>query len=193
MNWFPMLLDDSGYQFHLVGIDFAAAVQKLLDAEVFGIVKEDGLRIYAIASSTPDFLVIGVNGIADLIVIDKAHIFFIDAHAKGGCGNNDINLIVHKSLLNLVALLRLHTRMIKSGVHSTFAQVMANFFGMLAGCGIDDPRFFSTDDSFEYRILFLHFILEEFHTEPEVGAIKALHDYARIVHVQALKYFFANG
>src|SRR5579884_114342 len=190
---FSMFLDDGGYQLNLVGVDFTAAGEELLEAEVFGVVKEDGPGIDAIAPGAPNFLIAGVNGIADIVVVDETDVFFVDAHAKGGGGNDYVDFAIHEGLLYGMAFLRLHASVIKEGFFVMRLQSMSDFFRMFACGDVDDARFFSAGDSLDQCLHFLSFIVEHFDAEPDVGAVKALHDNARVAHIQALQYLGADG
>src|SRR5689334_15199088 len=100
-----MLLNSLCYQLCFVHFNLAAASKKAANAKIFSIIEETGLCFPSVASSSSDFLIIGVDRIADVIVEDEADVLFIDAHAKGSGGNDDSYLIAHKHRLNIVAFL----------------------------------------------------------------------------------------
>ncbi len=53
-------------------------------------------------------------------MIDKPHIFFIDAHAERIRRDDHLGVTVHEALVYQVAFLRLQAAVIKNGVHAIF-------------------------------------------------------------------------
>ena len=66
-----------------------AFARKLLQLHDVGVVvKEQSIGRVAIATGTPDFLVITLNALGQIIMNNPAHIAFIYAHSKGDGGHN---------------------------------------------------------------------------------------------------------
>lgn len=61
---------------------------------------------------------------------DESDIWFVDAHSKGDCGDNDMNLIVHPLFLCIFFILFREISVIVSCFVSSFVQLLADFFAL---------------------------------------------------------------
>ena len=99
----------------LVDLDVPAG-EEAPQPDVLGAVEEHDLGRLAVAPRAPDLLVVGVERLGDLGVEDPAHVVLVDAHAERGRRHDDVERAVHEALLDVVALVRLHPRVVGGGV-----------------------------------------------------------------------------
>ena len=58
-----------------------------------------GIGRQAVTAGTPGFLIVGLDTLGQVQVRDKAHVGFVDTHAKGDGGNHDQAVFIEKALL----------------------------------------------------------------------------------------------
>src|SRR5215831_15607769 len=105
-----------------------------MQAQIFRIIEENCFGLFAVTSSASDLLVVGIDRITDLIMIHKAYIAFVDAHAERSSRDNNLKLVVHKRLLRLLTILCPHASMIGSCFYALLAEGLSQLFCMFA-CG----------------------------------------------------------
>ena len=119
----------------LVDLDVAAG-EEALQADVLGPVEEHDLGGLAVAPGAPGLLVVGVERLGDLGVVDPAHVVLVDAHPERGGGDDDADLAVHEALLDRVALVGLHPRVVGGGARDRLRERL----GLTPRRDVDDPR-----------------------------------------------------
>ena len=67
-----------------------------------------------VPSGASDLLVVAFDILGQVKVDDEAHVGFVDAHAKGDGGDNDLHVVADEGFLIAVALGILQTRMIRA-------------------------------------------------------------------------------
>ena len=70
-----------------------------MDALIFQAIEEGGVRGLAVAAGSAGFLVVGFEGVGELVVVDEADVGLVDAEAEGLGGDHDFELVVHEGLL----------------------------------------------------------------------------------------------
>ena len=92
----------------------------------------------AVAARTPRFLVIGFNALRQAEVGDKAHVGFVDAHAKRNRGDNHHTIFAQETLLMPAARVIRKTRVVGQRVTPTGAQPLGDLLHFFARQAIDD-------------------------------------------------------
>src|SRR5438045_8950810 len=103
-----MFQDDFCHQLYLVCINLATAGQKAVNGEVLGAVEQDGIGSFAISPGASDLLVIGIDGIADIVVENETDVFLVTTNAKGGGSDNHLCLILPEALIHRFSIFNLH-------------------------------------------------------------------------------------
>ncbi len=96
------------------------------------------MALSAIPSGPARFLIVGLEGLGHVVVDDKTHVGFVDAHAKGNGGDNDIDILHQELVLSARTLCRIHARMVRRRLYSIDLQGVGDFFHLLSAQAIDD-------------------------------------------------------
>ena len=135
----PAVLDRLQDGADLGQVDLPAAGEEAAQAEVLGAVEEHGLGGRAVAPGAPDLLVVGVERLGDLRVDDPADVRLVDAHAEGGRGDHDVEVVVHEPLLDVVAVAAAHAAVVGGRAQAVLAQPGGELLGRAPGRHVEDP------------------------------------------------------
>ena len=97
-----------------------------------------GHRGQAIAAAPARFLVVGLQALGQIHVGHKAHIRFVDAHAKGDRGHHDHAAVAAKALQHGRAPLVIKAGVIGQGVKAGAGQLLRQAVDPLTRTGVDD-------------------------------------------------------
>ena len=95
--------EDFGDAFEVGGGGVVFLEEELLEAAVGEAVEEDGAGGKAVATGAADLLVVGFDGAGEGDVDDGADVGFVDAHAEGDGGDDDVELAAKEGALDAVA------------------------------------------------------------------------------------------
>ena len=84
------------------------------------IIQQHGIGLFSVSSGTSRLLEIGFDGVGTINVHHKAHVRFVDAHAKRIRGHHDAYMIIHPFFLPHVFGEMLQPRMIGGGCDVVF-------------------------------------------------------------------------
>ena len=97
-----------------------------------------GMGGLSIASRPPNFLVIGFQGRRQIGVNHKAHVWFVDAHAKCNGGNNDDTVLTLEPRLMVGARQCVHAGMVGQGLDALRLQPRGGLFDFAPRQAVDD-------------------------------------------------------
>ena len=95
----------------------------------------------AIAARPARFLVVGLQALGQIHVRHKAHIRFVDAHAKGDRGHHNHAAVPAEPLQHGRAPLGIEASVISQGVKAGGGQLLGQAVDPLARAGVDDAGF----------------------------------------------------
>ena len=103
---------------------------------------------FAIASGTAGLLRVVFERLREVVVIDGADVGFVDAHAEGDGGHDDIRLPAHEGILCGMPMLIRQARMVGEGVHSTLLKMRGDVLGGVLQRHIHDAGHFALQQQF---------------------------------------------
>ena len=71
-------------------------------------------------------------------MVDVTDVRLVDAHAEGDRGHDDHAIRGHERVLDRIAILGFHARMVRAGVEPMPAQAVGHFFGGALQRDVDD-------------------------------------------------------
>ena len=117
----------------------------------------------------------------------KAHIRFVDAHAKSNSCHYHINFFKKKRILIFSSGSAVHAGMIWQSLNVVHTKRFGKFFNFLAAKAIDYPRFARTRFYITYN-LFVDFFCFWAHLIIKVRAIKRRFEHSYVGHAQIFLY-----
>lgn len=102
---------------------------------------ENAIGGKAVSSRSTGFLVVAFDILGQVLVNDVANIRFVDAHAEGNCGADDLDLVADERFLVFRPLKWSHACVIGKGFDAALAQPISQGLGSLARIAIDDAAF----------------------------------------------------
>ena len=97
-----------------------------------------------VAPRTPGFLIIALDVFRQIVVDDKTHVRFVDAHAERDGRADDPDIVAQKKFLMFAAFLGREAGVIRFGPDAVFVQALGHAFGCLAREAINDAAFLRT-------------------------------------------------
>jgi len=146
------------------------------------VVQQDALRCLAVASGAPCLLIVRLHRARHLVVDDKPHVGFVDAHAERVRRDHHRAGVVLKFFLILLALLVAQPRVIARRVDARANQLVADLLDRFARRAVDDAAFaaFPAENIHEGSIT----VLWADDLEVEVRAVEAGRDRFRVLQAQ---------
>ena len=112
---------------------FIFVFDKVLDLVRVGIaVEQQAVRRQSIAPGAPDLLIITLDIARQVVVQDKAHVGFVDAHAEGNRGDDDLHVVTDEQFLVLLAHLVFQPGVIGTHRKAAPRQHICQFFHLTA-------------------------------------------------------------
>ena len=145
----------------------------------------------AIAAAPARFLVIGLQALGQIHVRHKAHVRFVDAHAKGDCGHHDHAAVAAKPLQHGRAPLGIESGVISEGVKARGGELLGQAVDPLARAGVDDASFPLAGRQERLQLGARTLLLP--HQVGDVGPIEAGQEHPVVLQAQALADVFAGA
>ncbi len=178
--------------FNLLGLELAFAASKRLRSDILQAEEQDGFGFFAVASGAANFLVVGIERIADIVVIDETNVRLINAHAEGVCGDDDFGLARHEAILNIAAFGSLQAAVIEKRRDALLIEKTHDLFGSLPGGNVYDAGLIGPASAMDQSFELLVFCIEAIDAQVNVRAIKAMNETFRAAQAQTLQDFLAN-
>ena len=179
----------------LVDLDVPAR-EEAPQADVLAPVEQHDLGGRAVAARAPGLLVVGVQRLGDLGVEHPAHVGLVDPHPERGRGHHHVQLPVHEALLHVVALGRLHPRVVRGGAQRARAQLLGELLRLAPRRDVDDPGRGRPLDQLQQRPpLALRALLavEALDREPQVRPVEPADQELRVPQPQPRDDLVAHG
>ena len=136
------------------------------------VVEEERVRLIAIASGATSFLEIGFYACRTFVVYNKAHVGFVDSHAKGVCCHHGAYFSLFPRFLTLVFLRSVESSVIICGAYTLGADLFCYFAGVLSCLHINDGTAFDVVEQ-------IHHVLEPVDRfSHDVGKVRAEETHA---------------
>src|SRR5579883_2403873 len=97
-------MDGDGHLGDLVLVELSAADKKAAQVEILRVIEQMSASWVPVSSGSTNLLVIGVDRVTDVVMKHEAHIWFVNAHAKGCSGHNDLNIVCHERCVRCIAI-----------------------------------------------------------------------------------------
>ena len=145
----------------------------------------------AVAAGATGFLVIAFDVFGHVEVADKAHIGFVDAHAKGNGGHHDDAFFAQKTVLVTLAGLGRQAGMVGQGIEAMRGQLRGHVFNLAARLAVHHARVvqpFTVDlgavllPNKADELLDAVFFFDD--GVADVGAVEAADEEARVLQLQ---------
>jgi hypothetical protein len=186
LDWAAVGVDAAGDAVEHVGLE-APGGEEAPAAEVLGAVEEHGPRGLTVAPGAPELLVVGVDGLGDVVVDDEAHVVLVDAHAERDRRDDDVDPGAgHERLLDGVAALHREPGVVGRRAHGALVQGGRHLLRRPLRRGVDDARRLGVGDPIEQRPLLVLGVEEALDREVDVRSVEAAHDDRRIAEPEAL-------
>jgi len=91
-----------------------------------------------VATRAARLLIIALDVLRQVVVDDKAHVRFVDAHAEGNRGADDAHLVAEKCFLAPRPLGGFHARVIRRGANTVGVEFAGQRLGRLARLAINN-------------------------------------------------------
>lgn len=89
--------------FALFGLISMGHDKVVVSIAIFEGVVEHAIGRLAISSCSPTFLDISLKALRERIVYHESHVLLVYTQAKSDCSYNDLDLVLHPAILNLLA------------------------------------------------------------------------------------------
>lgn len=109
-----------GELFSLKGGEIVLEIHGLEGLLIGVTVEENTLRKEAVSARSAALLVVVLKAFGEGVMYDESDIWFVDAHSKGDCGHDNMNLIVHPLFLCIFFILFREISVIVSCFVSSF-------------------------------------------------------------------------
>ena len=166
----------------LVGEELVKLLNVLLAVE------GDASSFASVAAGTSGFLIVALDAFGDVVVDDKAHVGFVDAHAESDGGHDDIHLLGEEFVLVFGSHFAVQSRVVGQGFDAVDDQQLGQVFHFLACQTIDDAALVGILlDEADNLLVELHSIGGfGSHLIIEIGAVEARDEGLRLLHPQVL-------
>ena len=125
---------------HIVGLREVLCQSACHSTSLAPVRKEDGVGRLAVATRSSCLLEVSLHAVGHVGVQNEAHIGLVDAHAERvGC-HHDAYLVAPPTLLSLVLLYAVQSRMIVGGLLSQLVQLLRKRLAVAAAACVDDAR-----------------------------------------------------
>ena len=152
--------------------------------------EQQTIRPFAIAAGAADLLVIALHILRQINMQDKAHIRFIDAHAKGNRRHNHPHIVNHKGALIARARAMIQPSMIRQRLQAVGVDRRGQILDMALGGTVDNPRLVGMGLQ-EVDHLLRHVGLG-LHADKEVGPVEAGEKFIFIAETERLFDIFLH-
>jgi hypothetical protein len=122
-------VDDARNAFHLGRLDLPRPREEPAERKILGAVGEAGARLLAVTAGAAKLLVVGVEGVADVVVVDEADVRLVHAHPERDRPDDHLEVVVHEVGLDGIALLRGEPRVVRLRVDVTRAERLRHLLG----------------------------------------------------------------
>src|SRR5829696_1506343 len=153
-------------------------------AHVLRPVEEHGFGRLAVAPRAPDLLVVGVDGVARVVVEDEAYVRLVDPHAERGRGHDDVDVSLHERPLRLVAARAWKAGVVGQRAAPTLRERVGQLLGERPGRHVDDAGAVRPGGSIEQCAALVALIAEALDGQVNVRPIEPSHDDLRILHAE---------
>ena len=97
-------------------------------------------RFVSVAAGPSTFLNVVFELFGQIEVVNVSNICLIDSHSESDCCHNQIDFVVHESILDFGAMFVLHSSVISTGVESSGLQFTGDHFSRALQGHINDSR-----------------------------------------------------
>lgn len=104
-------------------------------------IEQQGVGREAVAAGASDFLIESLHVFGRVVMDDESDVGFVDAHAEGDGGADDLGAVVDEVLLNSCAFIGGHAGVVGVCHDVPFAEFVGNSFGRLAGKAVYNSAF----------------------------------------------------
>ena len=126
---------------HVAGLRLGDVVEKLDQFhDIAAGEQQQAVGGQTIAACTTGFLIVALDVFGQIRMNDVADVGFVDAHAEGDGGTDDLRLIAKEGVLVASALRRIEAGVVGDGGKSLSPQGGGECLGAFAGLAVDDPR-----------------------------------------------------
>jgi hypothetical protein len=164
--------------------------QEFLDDHILGRVEQDALGRFAVPSGPPGFLVVVLQAGGHVVMEHIAHVGLVDAHAESVGGDDHQGPVIQEIFLGLLPFLLAEPGMVPTHGKALAPEPGIQFIHVLPGGTIDDTAVLRM----ALQIVQHEFVLAAgpFHSEIQVGPVKAGDQALGILQLQALEDVFLD-
>ena len=159
------------------------ALHELLEfLDVLVTVKGQAVALAAVAAGTARLLIIAFERLGNVVVDDIAHVGFVDAHAEGDRGDDDLHALHQEVVLIGGARRRIHPGVVGQRPDAVGHEQLGQLLDLLAAQAVDDAALALvlldvTDNLPVHIVLGPDFVIQ-------VGAVERRLEYRSVAHTQ---------
>ena len=180
----------------LLGVDglLTALIDEALEGDDVGVgIEHQGFGLHAVASGTPDLLIVALDVARHIVVDHPADIALVDTHSECHRGADNLHFAVDETVLRAVALLDGEAGMIDHRAIAEGQQILVHRLGCLAADAVDDAGVVAVTLDEGGDVAETRFLAGVVHDlERDVGAVERTEEQGRITEGELAGYVVAR-